>query len=614
MSVETGDLPRGAAPRDDALESGADALVRALTELGVDAVFLNPGTDTAPVQEAFARRRAAGLAAPRVVLCAHEAVALSAAHAYYAVTGRPQVVMVHVDVGTQNLGAMVHNAARAEAGVLIIAGRTPATAYGELPGGRDTVVHWQQDVPDQAGTVRAYTKATLDLDLPQNLNRRLARALQLAAAAPAGPVYLTVGRETLMDVQPAGSRPTPARHAVPSRTAADPAAIARAADVLAGAARPVVTTTRVGRTPEAVAELVRVAELLGAPVLERRERMNFPTDHPLYLADGAQAATALREADAVLVVDSDVPWVPLRGAPPRTAQVVQLDADPAKVSVPGWEFPVDVCVQADPLLGLRQLGDALRSRRGPRPAVRRSGGATPTRGQPEDAGTVTPRAVAAALDDLLRPDDVVLDESVTNMETLRACLTRTVPGTWFQAGGSGLGWALGAAVGAGLAAPARRVVAVVGDGTYLFANPAAALWTAATARTSALVVVLANGGYAASARPVFELYPDGISQRDGWVVGTRFGAQPDLAALAAACGAHAEHVHRPAEVPAALRRGFAAVEAGRNAVVVAHVTSPWLGPGADPDPAPDAAARPGSADPTPVPRAPAPATKQGEQR
>lgn len=585
IDAEGGAAPAVTARRVREGESGAEILVAALTEFGVDVVFLNPGTDTAPVQEALARRAAEGLGVPRVVMCPHESVALAAAHAYYAVTGRPQVVMVHVDVGTQNLGAMLHNAARAEAGVVIIAGRTPVTSRGELPGGRDLVVHWHQDVPDQVGTVRSYTKAALELSTPRTLAAQLARALQIAASAPAGPMYLTVAREVLVDTAPAGSRPAVSRLGIPSRIAGDPEAIAHAAGVLAAAEHPVITTTRVGRTPEAVAELVRVAELLHAPVVERRERMNFPTDHPLYLADGDRAAAALRGADVVLVVDSDVPWVPLRVAPPEAARVVQIDADPVKASVPGWDFPADVCVQADPLLGLRQLAEALETRDGTAAgAMATMSGRMDTsdRTQAAEPGSseeaLQARTVVAALDGLLRPDDIVLDESVTNGEEVRAGVTRTLPGTWFQSGGSGLGWALGGAVGARLAAPDRRVVAVVGDGTFLFASPTAALWTAATAEAPVLVLVLANGGYAASCRPVFELYPDGVSGRNREVVGTRFGDLPDLAAIAAACGAHAEHVWWPADAREALRRGFDAVETGRSAVIVAHVSSPWITP------------------------------------
>jgi acetolactate synthase-1/2/3 large subunit len=565
-------------PRNSALVAGnaAEALVEALQAQNVDVVFLNPGTDTAPVQEAFAALAAAGRPTPRVVLCRHEAVALAAAHAYFAVTGRPQVVMVHVDVGTQNLGAMLHNAARAQAGVVVIAGLTPRTSHGEAPGGRDTVVHWQQDVPDQAGIVRGYVKWCGDLHSAGTISAQLARAFQVAAATPSGPVYLTVAREVLMAPLPADSAPA-GRRALPAPMAPDPATLTRAVSALAGAARPVIVTSRVGRNVEAVPELAAVAELLGAPVVERRDRMNLPSTHPCYVADPRRAAELLERADVVLVVDSDVPWVPSRSAPPADATVIQLDADPVKVSMPGWDFPVDLCLQADPFLGLRALAAELRSladagQLDPRPLPTPTATTVPA---PAD-GELTSELVVRALNGLLREDDLLLDESVTNTEVVRGGLRRTQPGTAFQCGGSGLGWAIPGAIGARLAAPDRRAVAVVGDGTFLFSGPTAALLTARDAGTPFLVVVLANGGYAASRRPVFELFPDGASQRAGDVIGTRFPEPPDTALLARACHAWGEDVHAAADIEPALQRAFAALENERCAVVVAHVGSPWI--------------------------------------
>src|SRR3989442_13138870 len=88
----------------------AEAYVRALVAQGVECLFLNPGTDTFPIQEALSKLEQLGAPVPRTVLCPFEVVALAAAHGYYAATGRAQAVLVHVDVGTQNLGGMLHNA------------------------------------------------------------------------------------------------------------------------------------------------------------------------------------------------------------------------------------------------------------------------------------------------------------------------------------------------------------------------------------------------------------------------------------------------------------------------------------------------------------------------
>src|SRR5579883_57026 len=122
----------------------AEAFVEALVAHGVDCLFLNPGTDTFPIQEALAKFREQGRPAPRTILCVFELVALAAAHGYYAATGRPQAVLVHVDVGTQNLGSMLHNAQRGRAAVFIGAGRAPYTVDPAERGSRDTYIHWLQ--------------------------------------------------------------------------------------------------------------------------------------------------------------------------------------------------------------------------------------------------------------------------------------------------------------------------------------------------------------------------------------------------------------------------------------------------------------------------------------
>ena len=190
--------------------------------------------------------------------------------------------MVHVDVGTQNLGAMLHNAARANAAVVILAGQTPVTANGEQPGGRDSVVHWMQDVPDQAGVVRPYVKSAISLATADTAARQVSRAFQLASSSPAGPVYLTAGRELLMQPAPAGpAGPPAARHAPAEPPAPAPGGLARAVAALASARRPVIVTARAGENPESVGELVALAELLGARVVDLQEPGQLSHRSPL---------------------------------------------------------------------------------------------------------------------------------------------------------------------------------------------------------------------------------------------------------------------------------------------------------------------------------------------
>lgn len=108
----------------DVPEAATD-LIALLADEGVAHFFINPGTDSAPIQEALAAARAAGTPSPRAVLCVHESVALAAAIGHHMASGRPQAVMVHVDAGTLNLGCQLHNAQRNGTPVVMLPGVPP---------------------------------------------------------------------------------------------------------------------------------------------------------------------------------------------------------------------------------------------------------------------------------------------------------------------------------------------------------------------------------------------------------------------------------------------------------------------------------------------------------
>jgi acetolactate synthase I/II/III large subunit len=558
----------------------AEEILFLLRAQGVDYLFLNPGTDSAPLQEAATALAARNVAAPQIVTSSFESVALAAAHGYWQMTRRAQAVFVHVDVGTQNLGAMVHNVLRDRAGAVVLAGRTPYAEHASAPGGRSNRIHWMQDVPDQAGIVRGYAKWTFELTRSEDAARVVGRAVQVAGGGRPGLSYLTISRDVLM--QPAGPaelRRT-ARFARPTPPAMEPTALSLLAGLLATAQRPVAITSRLGRKPEGVLALARLADLATMPVVCRPDSVNIPTSHPMRVASDHTSAALIREADLLVLIDCDVPWIPRRVSPSPGATVVQIDDDPVRADMPLWSFPVDLAVTADGALATAQLADALQAAGGPVSSLaqaRRAWLAVAAGAQPRQAGPAPGashetlvRDVVIALNDHLDPEDVVIEEAVSNTEVVTELLTRTEPGTLCSAGSPGLGWALGASVGVKLARPSNRAVAVVGDGAFMFGVPTAALCLAAEARAPFIAVVLNNNGYRASRLPVLDLFPDGVSAADGVVVGTRFASPPDLAAVARACGAHGERVEAGAsreDLDDALRRAFKAADDGRAAVL-----------------------------------------------
>lgn len=560
----------------------ADAYVAALLDQGVSHLFLNPGTDTFPVQEAIARRQALGLPTPTVVLCPFEVVALAAAHGFYAASGRPQAVLVHVDVGTQNLGAMLHNAQRGRAAVFISAGRAPYTTDPAIRGTRDTYIHWLQEQRDQHGIVRNYVKWEYEVRRPDQLGEAIARAFQVACSDPPGPVYLTLPREVLM-APDVGQQPQPNRFAPARLGAGDPAALERIAEWLVQAERPLVLTSAVGRTSAGWDGLLQLADLLALPVIEWRSRANFPSTHPLHLGYNYGLETGLEEADLVLVLDHDVPYIPTRRHPHPDARIVALGLDPLNVTIPLWSFPVDLAVPCDTAQALPLLAEMVAERLRPadheRLAKRRAAYAAQhaaLRAQWEkDAraqANMQPIGVSwlgACLEQLRQehPDLVVVDEAVTSQVPLYCQMQVERPGSWFQSGGSGLGWGLGAALGVKLALPDRPVMALVGDGSFLFGAPEAMLWTASQVGAPVLVVICNNACYNATLQPLRAAYPTGFAVQTGQYPGITLTPPPDFAKLAEATGAYGERVEDPAMLLPALRRGIERTLSGQSAVL-----------------------------------------------
>ncbi len=561
------------------LTTTAEHLLYLLAAHGIEYLFLNPGTDSAPLQEAYYSLQKGGVPAPTVLISTFESVSLAAAHAYWKLSGRPQAVFVHVDAGTQNLGAMVHNVMRDRAGVVVIAGKTP---YGEKAGilrpsgGRSSAIHWQQDVPDQAGVVRGYAKWAQEIVRPDMLDRAVGRAVQVAASAPAGLSYLTVSRDVLMD-PPCLQESRVFGYPVAALPAPHPAMVTRIAGALAKATTPVLVTSRLGRTAEGFAAAERLADLAGLPVTGRLEGgpLNLSTRHPMNVRDPAKATAAISAADVILIVDSDVPWLPSTVSIRPDAQVFLVDVDPVKASMPLWAYPVDIAVQADGAVTVTAVADELSAVAAADPAVARRlaervsrlrGQATVPQRLPA-AGPLTAEAVMLALNEVIGADDIVVEEAVTNAPVIAQTLERTQAGTLVGSAAAGLGWALGGALGVKLARPGHRVIAVTGDGSFLFGVPTSALMMAAEWGTPFLTVILNNRGYRASRLPVFSLFPDGLSAQRADAVGTRFNHAPDYPALAAACHAHGARAENAEDIVAVLRRAIAAVDAGQPAIV-----------------------------------------------
>ncbi|MBX5461982.1 MAG: thiamine pyrophosphate-requiring protein [Steroidobacteraceae bacterium] len=561
------------------------AFLEALLETGVEYVFANLGSDHTSIVEAYAAARRAGRKVPQIITAPHEMVAMTAAHGYAQVTGRAQAVVVHVECGTQSLAGAVHNAAKGRVPVFVFAGMSPATMEGEARGSRNEFIHWLQDVFDQRGLVRGYMRYDNEIRVGANVKQIVHRAMQFAHSEPRGPVYVTAPRE-IMEAEIPPVTLDRARWPAIAPAALPPEAPATIAKMLASARRPLVVTSYLGRNPAAVEELVRLCRRLGIGVLESvPNHLSYPHDDALYQGgqwNEKRQNVALAEADVILVVDSDVPWIPQINRPSREARIIHIDVDPLKQQMPLWYIGAEQVYRADAQIALSQINRAVESLQIDEALVRERRGhyerrhaerAEELRRLEKPSGdAITPEYLTACVGRAIGKDAIVLSEGVTNFHVIANHVGRTQPGTLMTSGGGSLGWNGGAAVGVKLARPDKFVAALTGDGTYMFSIPATVHWMAKRYNTPFLQVIYNNGGWRAPRFSAIGVHPQGLASQ-GDDIGISFEPPPDYAGIAAAAGnAHAERISRAEEVEPALERAVRAVrEEGRCAVVDARV-------------------------------------------
>jgi acetolactate synthase I/II/III large subunit len=564
-------------------EDNGDAIVAALAAADVDYIFFTSGSEIGFYQEATAKLRAHGRKAPKLITVTHEHASLNAALGYAAVSGKPAVTAAHVDCGTQHYGGAVHTAWHSGLPVMITAGVTPVSHPGSMRGARDGGGHiWLQQTFDQNGIVRQYTKWDHKLELQDNPGLIVSRALQVARTEPCGPVYLSLPREVSLARTNGATFPTLAQLGLARPAAPDTDGIRELATRLLNAENPFVVVARSGRNPATVPALVKLAELIGLPVANTTPYgyLSFPLDHPLY-----QSAASLKDADVVLALDVDIPWMPGPDAPPDDAYVAVVDVEPVKRRVPTMEFTADLRLTADSLLTIAALDAELRrlitaddTRRFAARAGRCAEASRERRRKLADDALsrahktpIDPKWLSYQIGQMLDDNCIVFDETIATSQ-LHNYLHCARPGSYFYNPGSSGGWSPGAAFGAKLAAPERDVIAVTGDGFYMFGTPIHALWSAAHYKAPFMAVVYQNRSYSTGVLRITSVYgaDDSYAAKDGFD-GGYFDPPIDFAKEAEAAGAYGENVTDPAEVAPALQRGLAKIRAGIPAVI-----SVWL--------------------------------------
>jgi acetolactate synthase-1/2/3 large subunit len=571
--------------------STAHHFLQGLVDLGIEYIFANLGTDHVSLIEAMAQWDREGRKHPEVILCPHEVVAVHMAAGYALATGRAQAVFVHVDAGTANACMAVQNLFRYRLPVLLFAGRAPFTLHGELPGSRDTYVHFVQDPFDIASIVRPYVKWEYSLPSGIVVKEALTRAYAFAQSDPPGPVYMMLPRETLAEEWDDAAMPvySPARYGSVQAGGIEPLRVGKIADTLMAAENPIALTAYLGRKAQAVAELDRLARLCGIQVAEFNSiDLNISQASPCFA--GFDPLPLFEHADLGLLLDSDVPFVPQYARRTEAIKWIQIDIDPLKSDFPMWGFATDMRIQADCATVLRQVSEEIEARAddafGQRVAARIAGWSgvreaagkrrADARANKGVSGALTPAFLFATLNGKLSQDDIVVNEAIRNAPILQEHITRTKPRSYVGLAGGGLGFSGGMALGLRLAEPKRRIVQVIGDGGFHFSSPDSVYAVAQQYRLPILTVVLDNGGWQAVKSAVQRVYPKGVAaetdQFQSRLTSGRQGERRDFSAVAKAFGAHGECVTEPDELAASIDRCLAALDDGQAAVLHALIT------------------------------------------
>lgn len=441
------------------------------------------------------------------------------ADGYARLTNKPQAVIVHVDVGTQGLGAAVHNASTGRAPVLLFAGLSPYTLEGEMRGSRTEYIHWVQDVPDQKQILSQYMRYTGELRTGKNVKQMVNRALQFARSAPQGPVYLCGAREVMEeDIEP---YTVEQKYWEPVELGALPThGVKDIAEALAGAKEPLVITAYSGRNQAFPQKLVELANTVkGLRVLDTGgSDVCFPASHPGWLGLRFGRDEFIRSADVILVLDCDVPWIPTGYKPRADAKIFHVDCDPLKQMMPVFYIDALQRYRADSLIATEQITEYLQTNEAAKTTLARTEVATrwealqadhrqrltdiEAKTKPAEDGQFGTGYLSRKLKELCPEDTIYAIEAVTNTVFVHDNLQPEAPGSWINCGGGGLGWSGGGALGIKLATDAESggagkgkfVVQIVGDGTFLFSVPGSVYWIAQRYGIPVLTIVLNNKG------------------------------------------------------------------------------------------------------------------------
>ncbi|ASM74867.1 MULTISPECIES: thiamine pyrophosphate-requiring protein [Roseobacteraceae] len=561
---------------DTSTMTAGAALLSRMATLGVDYIFANSGTDFPPVIEGLSEAEAAGIALPETVTVPFESAAVAMAHGYTLATGRPQAVMVHTNVGLANAAMGAINAACDNIPMLLMSGRTPTVEKGRL-GARTVPIGWGQEMLDQSSLIREACKWDYELRFPEQIFDVMDRAHGIATSTPKGPVYVSLPREVLSETIPAkGAARRPQMAGVQVQVV--DTQMAQVAEVLANATHPVIFAQHGAGSAAAFDALSRLAARWGIPVCQYwAVELALPTTHPM--AAGPDPRALLERADVVLCLDVLAPWSPNQVEPLDDALVIQIGPRPLQERSGVRNFRCDLGVTSEvapAILALEAALDLLWDAQADR-VTQRAKTCAKAHGQEQrkrfdaalatrDGAALTKSWISHALArSIAGVDAAVFSELGCQLPFMQLARHQS----WFDGPhAGGLGWGFPAAMGFALAQPDKTVIATMGDGSYMFANPVACHQIAEALGLSLIVIVLNNAEWGAVRSSVVDIYPDGHAARANAVPLTDLSPSPDFVKVAEASRAWARHVSDADGFEAALAEAQAHVTAKRGLALI----------------------------------------------
>ena len=533
--------------------TGGEAVIQALRHEGVEVVFGMPGVQIMHIYDAFY-----GQPDIRVLTVRHEQTTAYMADGYARVTGRPGVALVVPGPGVQNASAALGTAYSASSPVLLLAGQIESFNLGRDKG----ALH---EINDQQDIIRPVTKWCQRVTEVSAIPSAIHEAMRQMRNGRPRPTEV----EIAPDILAASAEVSFPPHVSLPDAPPDWQQVRQAAALLRDAKKPLIWAGGGVQLADAGRELVALAEALGAPVATTTEgKGTIPEDHPLALGVGmyghGASSWAMPKADVVLAVGTRLTsaMVGLNAvhAPQR---LIHLDVD---ASVIGKNYPAEVSVLADARLGLQALLEEVQRHEAPAPRWPAAELQDMRRLQAQWLHEMAPNQcdIIARMQRVL-PEETVVVSGITNVgywSYFAYCARRPrtyITSSYFAT----LGYSFPVALGAKVARPEQPVVALTGDGGFMYALPELA--TAVQYGINVVVVVFVDNALGASKN-------DQLSRYKGRVVGTEL-RNPSFAEVARVFGARGVRV-APERLDTAIQEALAVHEP----TVIEVPISTWVPP------------------------------------